>query len=100
MQYSIFSIISRFKRKNSFILKAEGNSMLPILHPNDVVQYRKINFKQIRINDIILVRKNKRLFTHRIIYKTDKYLVTKGNNNLESDGKIYPLQVSSCSNSH
>ncbi len=89
----MISFLPHLVKKKSFAFKAEGDSMLPILHPNDVVQYKKINFKQIRINDIILVHKNKRLFTHRIIYKTDRYLITKGDNNLESDGKIYPRQI-------
>ena len=93
-QYSTFKIIiPQLKRRKSFILMAEGNSMLPILHSNDVVQYKKVNFKQVDINDIVLVRKNKRLFTHRIIYKTDRYLVSKGDSNPESDGKIISKNV-------
>lgn len=86
-------LINGIIKKASFVLKAEGTSMLPILHSNDVVQYKKVNFKQVDINDIILVRKNKKLFTHRIIYKTDKHLITKGDNNPQSDGKIYPHQI-------
>ncbi len=67
--------------------------MLPILYSNDMAYFKKIQFKQVKIDDIILVHKNKRPFTHRIIYKTDKYLITKGDNNFQSDGKIYPRQI-------
>ena len=67
--------------------------MLPILYSNDMTYFKKIQFKQVKIDDIILVHKNKRLFTHRIIYKTEQYLITKGDNNPESDGKIYPRQI-------
>lgn len=67
--------------------------MLPILHSGDVVFYWKTAFTKLKINDIVLVQKNKKLFTHRIIYKTKQYLVTKGDNNPESDGKIYPNQI-------
>jgi len=85
--------IASLQRQKQFPLRSQGSSMLPILHPNDVVQYKKVNFKQLHTNDIILVKKNRRLFTHRIIYMTDKYLVTKGDNNPESDGKIYSHQI-------
>ncbi len=85
--------LSILLKNRFFFLKSQGASMLPILHSNDVVRYKKVNFKQVDINDIVLVRKNKRLFTHRIIYKTDRYLVSKGDSNPESDGKIISKNV-------
>ena len=67
--------------------------MYPFLCNKDLIYYKKINFKQTKINDLILVFKKHNYFTHRIIYKTIKYLVTKGDNNPQSDGKIYPRQI-------
>lgn len=87
------SIIKQLKKRISFSLQADGESMLPLLHPKDLVNYQKISFSKIKINDLILVFKNNLAFTHRVIYKTDKYLITKGDNNLESDGKINPNQI-------
>ncbi len=89
MNNFLFQII----RNKSLPLKSQGSSMLPILYSNDMAYFKKIQFKQVKIDDIILVHKNKRPFTHRIIYKTDKYLITKGDNNFQSDGKIYPRQI-------
>ncbi len=40
-----------------------------------------------------MVKKNTHLFTHRVIYKTVNYLVTKGDNSFESDGKILPRHI-------
>jgi len=44
--------------------------MLPTIHPNDVVYLQKINFSQIKLNDIVLAQKNKKYFIHRVIYKS------------------------------
>lgn len=86
-------IIKLLLKSKSFPLKSQGSSMLPILRSADVVYFKKINFKNLKANDLVLVKKNHQLFTHRVIYKTDKHLVTKGDNNPQSDGKIYPIQI-------
>lgn len=87
------TLLNQLKKRRTFSLQADGNSMLPLLHPKDLVNYQKISFPKIKTNDLILVFKNNFTFTHRVIYKTDKYLITKGDNNLESDGKINPNQI-------
>jgi signal peptidase I len=74
-------------------LKSTGQSMLPILRPNDVVYFKKTPFLKIKVNDLIIFKKKNQLITHRVIYKTKKYLITKGDSNLNSDGKIYPKQI-------
>ncbi|NMB84070.1 signal peptidase I [Candidatus Roizmanbacteria bacterium] len=80
-------------RRKRFFVKAEGNSMLPLLKSGDIVYYEKIKFEHIKIDDLVLFYKKDQYFTHRVIYKTKKYLITKGDNNLISDGKIYPDKV-------
>ncbi len=86
-------LIASLQQQRQFHLKSQGQSMLPILQPNDVLYYKKTAFAQTKPNDLIMVKKGNNLFTHRIIHKTKKSLVTKGDNNLESDGKIYPRQI-------
>ncbi len=86
------NILKSLLKTKSFSLKAEGNSMLPVLHSGDVVFYRKTSLKGIKVNDLVLIKKNNKLFTHRVIYKA-VFLITKGDNNPESDGKIYPRQI-------
>jgi len=80
-------------KQNKFQIKSDGRSMLPLLHSNDVLLYERVSFFGVKVNDIILISKNKRYFTHRVIYKSVKYLITKGDNNLVSDGRIYPNQI-------
>ena len=74
-------------------LKTFGYSMLPLLQDGDIVYFHKIPFSSIKTFDIILVNKNKKYFTHRVIYKTQKYLITKGDDNNYSDGRILPSQI-------
>lgn len=86
-------IIKKLIGKKSFTLSSSGNSMLPLLRTGDLVYYKKCSFQSIRINDILLINKRRKLFTHRVIYKTDSYIITKGDNNSTSDGKIYSHQI-------
>jgi signal peptidase I len=74
-------------------VKTFGNSMSPLLRDGDVVYFKNIRFSNIQVNDIICVQKNHKIFTHRVIYKTQKYLITRGDNNYISDGKIYPKNL-------
>ena len=86
-------IFKKLLRLKSLPLKSTGQSMLPILRPNDIVYFKKTPFLKIKVNDLIIFKKKNQLITHRVIYKTKKYLITKGDNNPNSDGKIYPKQV-------
>lgn len=86
-------IINRFKYLKKFIIKSEGNSMWPVLHSRDVLYYTKTKINKIQIDDIVLVEKENKLLTHRVIYKTYKFLITKGDGNLSSDGKIFSNQL-------
>lgn len=89
----IKKLVSVLKAQQNYSIKSQGTSMLPILQPDDVLYFKRINYNRIRLNDFILVKKLDKTFTHRVIYKSGKYLITKGDNNLTSDGKIYPRQV-------
>ncbi|MCL4339327.1 nucleotidyltransferase family protein [Patescibacteria group bacterium] len=79
--------------RKEFCIKSFGQSMLPLFSQTSILYYKRIKFLQTKVNDLILVKKDNILFTHRVIYKTDKYLITKGDNNLISDGRIYPKQI-------
>ena len=74
-------------------IKTFGNSMAPIFVNNDILYYKQVAFKNIKTNDIVIVKKNSKYFTHRVIYICNSYIVTKGDNNFHTDGKVYPRQV-------
>jgi signal peptidase I len=89
----MITITNLLRRQKSFRIKSYGSSMLPILLPGDVVYYQKTSFKQYRVDDIVMIRQKQGTITHRVIYKNKKFIITKGDNNFESDGKIYPKQI-------
>ncbi len=67
--------------------------MFPVLLDRDVISIEKQNFRNLKVNDIISVKKEGQIFTHRIIYKHLSYVITRGDNNLTSDGKVYPSSI-------
>lgn len=87
------AIIKYLNKNKSFSLKAEGESMLPLLMPGDIVYGKREKFSKVQVNDIVLVKKRKKYFIHRVIYRTFKYLIVKGDHSINSDGKIYLSQL-------
>lgn len=67
--------------------------MLPLLQPNDTVIVRETTFSQCQVNDIIVTRICNGILIHRVIYKNKNYLISRGDNNFKSDGKIYPDDI-------
>lgn len=62
--------------------------MAPLIIPGDVPLI--IKTKKYRVNDILIFKKEDKLIAHRAIYipQSTSYCITKGDNNLKSDGKI------------
>lgn len=79
-------LIRLLVKRKSFWLKVTGNSMLPILQPDDAVNFGKIKPGKILVNDICLIKK-KDYLTHRIIYINKFHIISKGDSNSLSDGK-------------
>lgn len=84
---------TKLLKKRSLPIRSQGQSMLPVLHPNDITYLKKTSFNQIKVDDLVAFQKKGQIISHRVIYKTKKYLITKGDNALLSDGKIYPYQI-------
>lgn len=76
-------------------LKTFGKSMEPFFRDGDVLEIKKTLFSSIKIDDFVTVKNGKNLVTHRVIYKHPKgfFIISKGDNNLKHDGKIFPKQV-------
>ncbi len=86
-------LIDQIRQKEHYALKTDGMSMFPLLYPGDVVHFKKMQLEQVEVNDIVVVEEDGRLFTHRVVYKGSDYLVTGGDNNLASDGRIDETQL-------
>lgn len=80
-------------KKTRLVALSEGTSMLPMIHQDDELDIRPVDFDSLKINDMAVFKEKDKLITHRVIYKTKKYVITKGDNNPTSDGKIYRRQI-------
>lgn len=81
-------LIKQLRKSPKFHLKVFGKSMLSILIPGDMVYFSKISFRKARVDEIVLAKQGSNVFIHRVIYKGDRFIITKGDNNPNSDGKI------------
>lgn len=81
------------KSKDVFSVRAQGDSMYPLLQNGDSIEYRHTPFKSIQLNDIILVYTGDILMTHRVIYKTKGGCITRGDNNNLADTQLQKGQV-------
>lgn len=70
-----------------------GNSMYPLLIDKDIVHYKKIPVSKIKVDDLIGFIRNHQIINHRVIYKSEKYLLTKGDHNFKPDPKVYPKSI-------
>ncbi len=70
-----------------------NSSMAPLILPADKPTVKRA--KIFKVNDVVVFRKKESLVAHRIIYQstTKDFFITKGDNQLKSDGKIMPSQI-------
>jgi signal peptidase I len=59
-------------------LRVTGASMLPSLWPEDVVLIHRIPFREIAPGDVVLFLAQDRFFIHRVLAKSEKQLMTRG----------------------
>lgn len=57
-------------------------------YSGDVIIVKNKSRVKLEVNDIIAFREDNKVVTHRIIDKTDKGYLTKGDNNQSTDKKV------------
>lgn len=62
-------IAAALERHGRVSLLVQGASMLPWVRPGDIARIRKVSMDAIRCGDVVLFRRENRLFVHRIIEK-------------------------------
>lgn len=62
--------------------------MCPILRDGDLIEHIHVSSSQIKVNDIVLLLEGDGLITHRAIYFSGHFIVTRGDNNKQADKKI------------
>ena len=76
-------------------LQAKGGSMYPFIHSGDWVELALLKGREqsIRKGDIILFRKGESLYLHRVLRRSSKGFIVKGDMSYGSDGLIPPADV-------
>ena len=76
-----------------------SQSMNPTLLTGDFVLAKQIKFEDVQVGDIVIYKHTyedgvERAIVHRVIEKTEDYLIFQGDNNLSPDPwKVYPEDV-------
>ena len=74
--------------KTFYIGKSYGSSMKPLINEGDKLYIQKAKIAELKIGEVIVFYNEKKLISHRVIKKTNKFVVTKGDNNLFIDPPI------------
>jgi hypothetical protein len=60
-------VVEALRRSGHLLLRVHGESMLPALWPGDVVEIASCSLEDVRPGEIVLARREGRLFLHRLI---------------------------------
>jgi signal peptidase len=82
-------------KKKLLQISAYGKSMYPFFQSGDTLFIKPIALKQLSVNDFLTFQKGNIFITHRVIYipPTETYVITKGDMNLQTDGKVKPEKI-------
>ena len=85
-------IAESLQERSRVCLRVQGCSMLPWVRPGDIAILRKVSPEEIRCGDIVLFRRENRIFVHRKVERFTwggrNFIVTKGDANPHADGVI------------
>lgn len=79
--------------KIRFLRETQGTSMVPVIRPGDGLYLSPVSFDKIRLDDVIAFERINELVIHRVVYKTKTYVITRGDANEKSDGRIYENDI-------
>jgi signal peptidase I len=78
-------------------LPAVGTSMVPAIHPGDVLSVQPVDPKEVSLGDIVVYAREQVLIVHRIVRTSaapsEPYLVTRGDRLLRDDPPIHPGEL-------
>jgi signal peptidase I len=78
-------------------LPALGTSMVPAIHPGDVLSIQPVDPKEVSLGDIVVYVREEVLIVHRIVQtsaaSSEPYLVTRGDRLLRDDAPIHPGEL-------
>ncbi|HEY2345783.1 MAG TPA: S24/S26 family peptidase [Xanthomonadaceae bacterium] len=69
-------------------LRADGTSMLPALHPGDVLDFASCAYPQVEPGEVVLFRRDDRIVIHRVVARTAAGLLTQGDGLAQLDAPV------------
>lgn len=79
--------------KGEVVVVVTGDSMKGLIPSSTKVKLIKKTFGQIKVSDIVALRRDSNLIVHQCVFKSKDYLVTWGANNNFLDGKVLPGEI-------
>jgi signal peptidase I len=70
-----------------------GDSMVPLIRPKDLISISRVDFKDIGLGSVVVFKQDEKIIGHRVVFRTKKWLLTKGDNTLVFDKKVFSGQV-------
>ncbi len=74
-------------------LQVSGWSMLPSIWPGDTLHVEQVEFSEMAEGEIILFRRERRLFAHRIVKSESSDIVTRGDSMAAPDSPIEKHEI-------
>lgn len=78
-------------------LPATGTSMVPVIHPGDLLYIQPVDQKKVTLGDIVVFAREQVLVVHRIVWtsggSSEPSLVTRGDRLLRDDAPILPSEL-------
>jgi signal peptidase I len=78
-------------------LPAVGTSMVPAIHPGDVLSIQPVDRKEVSRGDVVVYEREGVLIVHRVVgifaAPSAPYLVTRGDRSLRDDAPILPNEL-------
>jgi len=79
-------IADALRIRGRVLLRTYGSSMLPWMRPGDISRVRRTSVENVRCGDLVLFRRDNRLFVHRIVDER----VTLGVRQVSAKGDAHP----------
>src|SRR5258708_8790440 len=76
-----------------FRFQARGRSMWPTIQDGNMLHVRPVDWKSLKVADIVLFRDGAEFKAHRVIRKKGDLFITRGDSSSQADGAIRGGQI-------
>ena len=94
-----YALLAELVRKYGLVrLPAVGTSMVPAIHPGDLLSVQRVGLEEISRGDIVVYARRGVLIGHRVVrvratVSPEPYLITRGDRVQRDDAKVLPCEL-------